>query len=302
MNPNQDVGRQRQVRALSPGERRAWQEDGFFIRPRAFGEEELEALRAAAERVAVRAQAAIRICDESYQIDGNLYCEAAGATIQLEHRPGSETIRVIEPFHHLEPLLDRLIDDPRFVEPMRDLVGCERVSLFTDKLNFKRPREGSRFRWHQDSPYWVHFARHIDQLPNVMLALDDASERNGCLRIIAGSHRSGLLPGCQGEEKLAPLFTDPRSFDLTREKAAEMPAGSLLFFSPHTVHGSAPNESDQPRRALLFTYQPGGERMFKRDAIRDAGRAASVREAADVGDHVADLRVGERAAPGRHHR
>ena len=53
-----------------------------------------------------------------------------------------------------------------------------------------------------------------------------------------------------------------------------MPAGSLLFFSPHTVHGSEPNESDQPRRALLFTYQPGGERMFKRDGIRDAGRAA----------------------------
>ena len=154
---------------------------------------------------------------------------------------------------------------------MRELVGCEKVSLFTDKLNFKRPREGSRFRWHQDSPYWVHFAPHIDQLPNVMLALDDATERNGCLRVIAGSHRSGLLPGSQGPERLAPLFTDPRCFDASRQVAAEMPAGSLLFFSPHTVHGSAPNASDEPRRALLFTYQPGGQRMFKRNAIRDAG-------------------------------
>ena len=104
-----------------------------------------------------------------------------------------------------------------------------------------------------------------------MLALDDATERNGCLRIIAGSHRSGLLPGSQGHERLAPLFTDPRCFDASRQVAAEMPAGSLLFFSPHTVHGSAPNASDQPRRALLFTYQPAGQRMFKRDAIRDAG-------------------------------
>jgi len=294
MDPSQDFGRQRQAWALSPDERRAWDEDGFFIRTRVFSQHELAALRAAAERVAERAQDAVRTCRETYQIDGNRYCEAAGATIQLEHRPGSGTIRVIEPFHHLEPVLEALIDDPRLVEPMRDLVGCERVSLFTDKLNFKRPREGSRFRWHQDTPYWVHFApRHIDQLPNVMLALDDATERNGCLRIIAGSHRGGLLPGCQGEERLAPLFTDPGCFDASREKAAEMPAGSLLFFSPHSVHGSAPNESDQPRRALLFTYQPGGERMFKRDGIRDAGRVASVREAADVGDHVADLRVGE---------
>ena len=200
---------------------------------------------------------------------------------------------MIEPFHHLEPVFDALIDNPVLVEPMRELVGCARVSLFTDKLNFKRPREGSRFRWHQDSPYWAHFARHIDQLPNVMLALDDATERNGCLRVIAGSHRAGLLPGSSGEEQLAPLFTDPRCFDESRAKAAEMPAGSLLFFSPHTVHGSPPNQSDQPRRALLFTYQPGGERMFKREGIRDAGWSGSVREAPDVGDHVADLRVGE---------
>jgi Phytanoyl-CoA dioxygenase (PhyH) len=291
-----------QAWALAPDERRAWDEDGFFIRPSVFDARELAGLRAAAERVAERAQAAVQDCEASYQVDGNRYCEAAGATIQFEHRPGSETIRVVEPFHHLAPGFEGLIDDARLVEPMRELVGCQRVSLFTDKLNFKRPREGSRFRWHQDSPYWVHFARHIDQLPNVMLALDDATQRNGCLRVIAGSHRAGLLPGGSGEERLAPLFTDPACFDLSRERAAEMPAGSLLFFSPHTVHGSAPNESDQPRRALLFTYQPGGERMFKRDAIRDAGGASSVREAADVGDHVADLRVAQRPAPGRHHR
>jgi hypothetical protein len=262
---------QQAAAALGREERRAWDEDGFFIRKGVFAEAEIEALRAAAERAGARALAVSQDCDERYEIDGNRYCEAGGSTIQFEHQPGSATIRVIEPFHHLEPQLERLIDDPRLVEPMRELVGCERVSLFTDKLNFKRPREGSRFRWHQDSPYWVHFAPHVDRLPNVMLALDDASERNGCLRVVAGSHRRGLLPGSRGAERLAPLFTDPGSFDESRAVAAEMPAGSLLFFSPHTVHGSSPNTSDEPRRALLFTYQPGGLRMFKRDAIRDAG-------------------------------
>jgi ectoine hydroxylase-related dioxygenase (phytanoyl-CoA dioxygenase family) len=287
---------------LRPEERRAWDEDGFFIRRRVFGADELEHLRAAVERVAVRARAAVAGSRDRYEVDGNRYCEAAGATIQFEHQPGSETIRVIEPFHHFEPELERLIDDPRFVLPMRELVGSERVALFTDKLNFKRPREGSRFRWHQDSPYWVHFAKHIDRLPNVMLALDDASEENGCLRVIAGSHRRGLLPGSRGPEQLAPLFTDPAAFDEKRQVPAEMPAGSLLFFSPHTVHGSAPNRSDQPRRALLFTYQPGGERMFKREGVREARLGGLVREGADIGDDVADLRIRERAAPGDHQR
>ena len=49
-----------------------------------------------------------------------------------------------------------------------------------------------------------------------------------------------------------------------------MPAGSLLFFSPHTVHGSEPNETGLARRALVLTYQPAGHPMFKAPGVRDA--------------------------------
>jgi ectoine hydroxylase len=255
----------------TPGEIRAWEADGFFVRRGAFGGDELEELRGAAERAAERAARAAVGDGASYLIDGNRYREATGSTIQFEHRPGSETIRVVEPFHHLDPLLDRLIDDPRLVEPMRDLVGSERVALFTDKMNLKRPREGSGFRWHQDSPYWAHFCNHLDRLPNVMVALDDADAENGCLRVVAGSHRRGLLPGLEGEGRLGPLFTDPRHFDVSKEVAVEVSAGSLIFFSPHTVHGSEPNRSERRRRALVITYQPGGRRMFKVDAKREVG-------------------------------
>jgi hypothetical protein len=253
---------------LSTAERRAWHEDGFFVRTARFSEPELEALRDAAERAAARAEAAASRGGEEYAIDGNRYCEAGGATLQFEHSPGSRTLRVIEPFHHLDPRLDALIDDPRLVAPVRELLGIERVALFTDKLNLKRPREGSRFRWHQDSPYWAHFCDHLDLLPNVLLALDAADERNGCFRVIRGSHCRGLLPGLD-EGVLGPLFTDPRYFDETDQVPAVVPAGSLVFFSPHSVHGSEPNLSDARRRALVVTYQPGGRRMFKVDAKRD---------------------------------
>jgi len=256
---------------LTEAERRAWDEDGFFVRTRAFSEAELVDLRDAAECVARRAAEAAARSAEAYEIDGNFYCEAAGSTVQFEHDPGSRTIRVIEPFHHLDARFDRLIDDARFVEPARDLVGCDRVALFTDKLNLKRPREGSRFRWHQDSPYWAHFFPQVERLPNAMLALDDATVENGCLRLVRGSHRRGMLPGLEGEGTLGPLFTDPAAFDERDQVPAEMPAGSMLFFSPHVVHGSEPNRSSRLRRAFLFTYQPGGHRMFKVDAKREAG-------------------------------
>ncbi len=257
---------------LTAEERRAYAEDGFFVRRGVFRAEEILSLGSAAERAVVQASAAVSDRG-AYEIDGNRYCEAVGTTVQFEHSNPSQTIRVLEPFHHFDPLFDRLIDDPRLVEPMHGLVGSQRIALFTDKLNLKRPREGSRFRWHQDSPYWNHCCQHVDRLPNAMLALDDASEENGCLRVVRGSHRRGLLPGLEGEGRLGPLFTDPRYFDVSHQVPAEMPAGTLLFFSPHMVHGSEPNDSDAPRRALLLTYQPGGHRMFKIDAKREAGEA-----------------------------
>ncbi len=265
------------VHELTAAERDAYARDGFIVRAAIFSRAEVAELRDAAERVVRDAEAALPRASR-YEIDGNAYADATigdvATTVQLEHAPGSRTVRVIEPFCALHPRFEALLDDARLVEPMRGLVGAERVALFTDKLNLKRPREGSRFSWHQDSPYWAHFCRHLDQLPNAMITLDDADERNGCFRVIRGSHTRGLLPGRTGEGRLGPLFTHPSAFDASAQVPAVVPAGSAVFFSPHTVHGSEPNESDQARRAIVLTYQPAGLRMFKVDRVRDCGAPA----------------------------
>jgi ectoine hydroxylase len=268
--------------ALRDAERRAWRDDGFFLRRAGFAAGEVEALRDAAERVRALAMR-LAVEGRPWEVDGNRYVDAGAVTVQLEHRPGSTSLRVVEPFHELDPVFDALMDDPRIVEPMRELVGSDRVGLWTDKLNFKPPREGSGFQWHQDSPYWAHACGHLDRLPNVMLALDDADESNGCFRVVRGSHRRGMLPGRQGEGVLGPLFTDPRHFDPAAQVAAAMPAGSLFFFSPHTVHGSEPNRSDRARRAMVLTYQPAGFAQFKAPGRRECGGAVEAHAAAAPG-------------------
>lgn len=270
---------------VSAAERRAWERDGFFVRRRVFAAGEVARLCEAAEQVVARAEAALRGA-ERYEIDGNGYAEAqiAGraATVQLEHgAPGSGgamPIRVIEPFHALHPAFEALVDDARLAEPMRDLVGGP-VALFTDKLNLKRPRVGSSFGWHQDSPYWMHFCDHLDQLPNVLLALDSAAPHNGCLRLVRGSHRRGPLPGRSGEGVLGPLFTHPAHFDESAAEPIVLPVGGAVFFSPHAVHGSQPNASGDPRRALVLTYQPAGLRMFKVNRVRNAAAGGAAGEA-----------------------
>jgi ectoine hydroxylase-related dioxygenase (phytanoyl-CoA dioxygenase family) len=287
---------------LSEAERRRYVDEGFFVREAVFGGADLEAFRDAAERVAAtaaRASLAVArsIADPShdraeppadYRIDGNRYVEAADATVQFEHRAGSETIRVIEPFHHLDPVFDALVQDPRIVAPICGVLGVDRVALWTDKINLKRPFEGSGFRWHQDSPYWSHVCDHCDRLPNVMITLDDADRENGCFRLVPGSHREGFLPGLDDGTRLGPLFTDPRYFDEAAAWLAEVPAGSLVVFDSHMVHGSEPNHSPRARRAIVLTYQPPDHSMFKMAGTRNvsladpvaAGAAAAVPAAA----------------------
>lgn len=254
-------------------ERKAYAESGFFAREAVFDAQDLAALREAAERVvAIAADAAQKASEgDAYLIDGNRYVEAERSTIQFEHRAGSQTIRVIEPFHHLDPVLGRLLADPRIIAPVCGILEADRVALWTDKLNLKRPREGSGFRWHQDSPYWAHACKHCDRLPNVMITLDDADRHNGCFRLIRGSHAKGFLPGLSDGTRLGPLFTDPAQFDAEQQWLAELPAGSLVFFDSHIVHGSEPNKSDRARRAFVVTYQPAGFAMFKMEGVREFG-------------------------------
>ena len=144
-----------------------------------------------------------------------------------------------------------------------------KIFYFTiaNKLNLKSSKDGSGFGWHQDSPYWIHDCSHVDLLPNVYLALDDANRQNGCFRLINQSHLKGCLPGIDNATQLGGFYTNPDFFDLSDEVLMEVPAGSLVFFNPHIVHGSEPNESDKPRRAFIMTYQPANNPMLKSGLI-----------------------------------
>lgn len=279
LQPDTDAAR-RAALSLGADEADRYRRDGFFVRGPQFTPAELDGLRGAVEIAADRARA--RCANgRSYSLDGRRFVdldrELGHVTVQFEYgarsadvstrgervSASSEDLKVIEPVHELHPLLDALLDDPRLAEPMRGLLGTRDIALWTDKLNLKRPRAGSGFGWHQDSPYWIHDCGHVDALPNVMVALDDATAANGCLRVIRGSHGAGCLPGTRDGSQLGGFYTDPACFDLAAAVAVEVGAGSLIFFSPHIVHGSLANRSDAPRRALVITCQPAGYPTLK---------------------------------------
>jgi phytanoyl-CoA hydroxylase len=107
--------------------------------------------------------------------------------------------------------------------------------------------------WHQDEFFIPTRDR---SLCGVWIALDDATTENGCLWVIPKSHESGVIYPTR------PL-ADPR-FDGSpvahgfpggeaQARAAEVPAGGVVFFNGYLLHQSLANTTkDSFRRALVF--------------------------------------------------
>jgi ectoine hydroxylase-related dioxygenase (phytanoyl-CoA dioxygenase family) len=257
--------------SLAPHELARYRERGYFVREALFDERELAHLREAVERVQAAVAAAEARGDAPVErIDDRRYQRLLGSLVKWEWEEGSRAIRSMEPFVHLDPRLDALVDDARLVAVARDLVGDAAVSLFTDKLNFKRPG-GSPFPWHQDTPYWAFGCGHLDRLASVQLYLDAATRENGCLWVIPGSHRAGFLPAQEDGTVLGRLYTDVERLPGAEPVALEAPAGSAVWFDGAVVHGSRGNRSRGSRRAIVLTYQPAGHPRWNRADVRVAG-------------------------------
>ena len=248
--------------SLTDSEQNTYLRDGFLLRESVFNAAELAEFRLASEQACHRARQQAET-GKTYFLDEKRFVDIGHLTVQFEHQPGSDLVRVIEPVHELVERFDQLIDDPRLVDPMQSIIGQKALSLWTAKLNLKPASCGSGFGWHQDSPYWIHDSQHVDLLPNVMVTFDDATIENGCLQVIRGSHLHGCLPGTDDGSQLGGFFTSADAFDAAQAVPMIAPAGSLIFFSPHAVHGSGANLSNQPRRAIILTYQPAGFAALK---------------------------------------
>lgn len=238
----------------------AFARDGFLLRRDVFSAAEVVALRDASEQVIDAVTRRAQRTDGGPEIrlpDGHRLQFSSRTAIQWEWREGSQEVRLIEPFDHLDERLAALMADPRFLEPMKDAIGCEHVAPFTSKLNLKRAREGSRFPYHQDYPYWyMRIEEQAADVATAMLFLDDADAANGALRVLPGSHQWGPVPRDRGDPTRA--LADPAQLDTSREVVVEAPAGSVVFFGSLLVHRSSANESARDRRALLPSFQPAG--------------------------------------------
>ncbi|MDG2307120.1 MAG: phytanoyl-CoA dioxygenase family protein [Candidatus Binatia bacterium] len=136
---------------------------------------------------------------------------------------------------------------------VEDLLGPD-LKFHHGKLNFKAACGGEEVKWHQDIQFWPH--TNYGPL-TVGVFLTDVKENMGNVGFIPGSHRGDLFDQYEGDDWVGCLSNgDVAKVDVGSAVYPIGPAGSVTVHNCRTVHGSAPNRSEQERPLLLQTYAP----------------------------------------------
>jgi polysaccharide pyruvyl transferase WcaK-like protein len=222
--------------------------DGVLHLGKVLEPEELEALRRRADDLAL---GNVKNPDVQMQLDtGGAYEELPAAVRSFDR--GTVLYRKIQGLE-TDPLFARLVRHPLFLDVCARQYGRHAaISIFRAMVMNKPAGQGTVLPWHQDGgDVW---ALDRDPLVTIWIALDPATRANGCMEIVPGTHRLGLLSsfGSTIEEADAARHCPPE-----RIQPLEVEAGHAVLLHNWLIHRSGLNPSPVPRRAFTICYMDG---------------------------------------------
>jgi len=155
--------------------------------------------------------------------------------------------------HKVSPVVRQALAHERIVEVLKRVIGPN-VKAMQSMLFVKAEGKPGQ-AWHQDEFFIPTRDR---SLTAAWIALDDATVENGCLWVLPGSHRRGVLyPDRDQEDPRFDCTTEAYDFPYGDDDAVpvEVPAGSAVIFNGYLLHRSLPNTGRHGyRRALANHY------------------------------------------------
>ena len=169
--------------------------------------------------------------------------------------------------HKASPLMRQKIAHPRTTEALIGMIGpnvkCMQSMLFIKAAG--KPGQA----WHQDEDYIPTRDR---SLTGAWIALDDATVENGCLWVIPGSHKRGVLwPQAQQEDSRFDCSRESTGFPYSDEDAVavEVEAGDVVCFNGYLLHRSLPNRATSGYRRALVNHYMSAESLLPWTVVAD---------------------------------
>lgn len=157
---------------------------------------------------------------------------------------------------HFSPTFLIYIQHPVFRQITRRYIGND-VSVFRSMVMNKPAGRGTVLPWHQD----IGEGWGLDQNPTVTVwtSLDASTIENGCMQIVPGSHKIGILNPSHytSDEDIAKHVDEDNIVDLTAE------AGEAILIHNWLLHRSGVNNTTGARRALSVAYIDASTRNTK---------------------------------------
>jgi len=207
---------------LTDEQRILWESNGFLTIPNALSGEELTSVQTAAEET-----------ENIWRSDPS----------RLGNR-GATLDQIQSPIEYDERLLN-LLWHPRVVPIVREVLGDDLMMIDNDFFVTPPRTSKTHADWHHDvGMRGVHHPQSV-LMVKVFYLLTDVNENSGGTAMVPGSHR---FPDGFAFPKVAEPREMPGMVQMTGK------AGTAYLFNGRVYHCAVNNDSDTPRKVLIYNY------------------------------------------------
>lgn len=174
----------------------------------------------------------------------------------------------------------RICRRPELVDRVASLLGPD-LMVWRSNFQVKLPRahavgDAQRYLevpWHQDGAY---FGLQPLVLVSAWIAITEATEENGCMRVVLGSHRQTFHHEHDPARRAFGRSVPDDAIDPAAVRTLELRPGAFVLFNENTLHGSGANRTPYarigltPRISVPFVRVTGNPRGAGRDRARHA--------------------------------
>ena len=166
--------------------------------------------------------------------------------------PGQEVMHALGAWR-IAPAFHDLIWNLAITVPASQLLGGA-VRFWHDQLFVKPGTRGGSVAWHQDYSYWTR-TQPMAHL-TCWIPLDDVDEGSGTVLYVPKSHLWDHLPitGLTGNMDAIHEVLTTAQLEAFTPVPMTLRKGEASFHHPLTIHGSPPNTSERPRRAIALNF------------------------------------------------
>jgi ectoine hydroxylase-related dioxygenase (phytanoyl-CoA dioxygenase family) len=187
--------------------------------------------------------------------------------------PGASDDQVIRDYfcihlpHKISPVARDALRAPAVVTALNRVIGPN-VKAMQSMLFIKAEGKPGQ-AWHQDE----YFIPTRDRsLTAAWIALDDATVENGCLWVLPGSHRRGVIyPDREQDDPRFDCSDEAYDFPYSDDQAVavQVPAGSVVLFNGYLLHRSLPNTGRHGFRRALVNHYMSAESLLPWQGMPD---------------------------------